>query len=363
VVASAPLSLVHHRPVVTFDDDVRGVIDTGATALLLSQDLADALGLVVVETVEERGDVFTVLEPPGLSVDGYDLDVDGLPCFGFDDTRVLGLAASGLDMVVPASLVARHAVVLDMVEGRATFGPPGSLSGSGVRVRARMAEDGVRVAVPVTVLGTELSMLLDTGVSCSLVADNVARAWGTAPGIEVSAASVGPGNMAGLRVEARTPMVRVPAVTVGEEFTVPSVAFVWRGDADVAPYDGSLGGNVLRSFQLGLDLSRGDVYLEQRAPLEAIATDADQVGVTLVLVDDGAGASEWTIGAAVTGLPPAVEVGDVLVAVDGTPVSGVPIGDVLAALGGQVGSMRHLALRRGDSPDLLEATVPVQRLL
>lgn len=360
VAGSAALTLVHGRPVVTLDGGVRAVVDTGASAVLITQSLADSMGLAVIETVEERGEVFTVLEPPSLAAGGHDLDVDGVPAYGFEDTRAIGLAALGVDLLLPAPVLARHAVVLDLVEGSCSFGAAGSLPAFGVRVGgARVADDGVRVVCECEVLGRPVVLLLDTGVSCSLAADRVVQSWlGAVADLPTSAACVGPGNMAGLAVEARTPMVRVPVLEWGREFTVPGVAFVWRGDADVAPYDGSLGGNVLRWFRLGLDVSRGEVFVEQRAPV-AFGGDADQVGVTLVLGDDG----DWVIGSTVTGLSPAVRAGDVLVAVDGAPVGGVPLGDVLAALGGAVGvTSHHLVVRRGDV-GLVEADAPVVRVL
>ncbi|MEA3021046.1 MAG: hypothetical protein QOI47_2570 [Actinomycetota bacterium] len=356
---SAPLTLVHNRPRVELDADgvaIAALVDTAGAALLLSQDAADEMDLAVIEVVEERGDTFTVLEPPSLSIGGYELDTDGLPAYGFDDTRVLGLGAHGLDIVLPATLLRRHAVELDLAGGTAWFGDAGTLVGAGLRVAAQVQTDTGLVTIDAEVLGGRVSLLLDTGVSCSLAADRVVRAWiDDRPDLPTSAAAVGPANMAGLRVEARTPMVRVPAVSWGD-FTVPGVAFVWRGDADVAPFGGSLGGNVLRWFRLGLDLRRGDVWFEQRAPALP-AGDADQVGITLVLDDDG----EWEVGAAVVGLD-AVQVGDRLVAVDGSPVSGVALGDVLAALSGEIGQRHHLVLRRGPT-ELVEADAPVVRVL
>lgn len=354
---SAALTLVHNRPVVTLDGGVRAVVDTGAMAILMTQALADSMDLVVIETVEERGEVFTVLEPPTLSVDGYELEVDGLPTYGFEDTRVIGLAALGVDLLLPGPLLARHAVTLDAVDGTCSFSTPGTLERFGVRGAARVDADGVRVVVDCEVLGGAVSLLLDTGVSCSLAADRVVKSWLSGTELPTSAACVGPANMAGLAIEARTPMVRVPLVEWAG-FTVPGVAFVWRGDADVAPYDGSLGGNVLRFFRLGLDVSRGDVFVEQRAPV-VFGGDADQVGVTLLLSDSG----DWTVGATVTGLSPAVSVGDVLVAIDGAPVGGVPLPDVLSALGGEVGSTSHHLVLRRDDVGLVEADAPVVRVL
>ena len=351
------LTLAHGRPVVDLDGGVRALVDTAGKAILMSQDLADALDLAVIETVEEQGDVFTVLEPPALTVDGYALDTDGLPTYGFEDTRRLGLAASGLDVLLPASVLRRHAVTLDLAGGTAWFGDAGTLEGEGLRVRADLHRDTGLVAVEVEVLGAVASLLLDTGVSCSLAADRVVRGWlASQADLPTSASAVGPGNMAGLRIEARTPMVRVPVLEWGD-FTVPGVAFVWRGDNDVAPFDGSLGANVLRFFKVGIDHARGELWVEQRAPV-TFGGDADQIGVTLVLDDEGS----WEIGAAVSGLADVgVQVGDHLVSVDGTPVDGVVLADVLALLAGEPGTTHHLVLRRGDTH--VEADAPAVRVL
>ena len=383
---TGPLTLVHNRPVVTLDGGVQALVDTAGSALLLSTALAESRGLAIIESVVgARGETFTVLEPPSLVIGGYELDVDGVPAYGFDDTRALGLAASGLSLLLPASVLARHSCRLDCVGGEAWFGPPGADEARvGVRLRGSMSSspgDGgaPRFAVSCSVGGVAgddddapLSLLLDTGVSCSLVSATVAQSWlastpSSSP-LPSSAACVGPGNMAGLPIEARTPMVWPSAVLVGGEFTVPDVAFVLRADADVSPFDGSLGGNVLRSFALGLDLARGEVWLEQRAVAGGVG-DADQVGVTVLLGDsvdaDGAvgAVGPWTIGSVLTGLSPSVQVGDELVSVDGRSVEGLPIDAVLALLSGSPGvDRRHLVLRR-DGSSLVEADAPVVRVL
>jgi len=208
---SAPLTLVHGRPVVHLDGDIRAVVDTAGAALLLAQDVADRLDLAVVETVEEQGEVFTVLEPPPLSVGGHALDTDGLPTYGFEDTRALGLAASHLDVVLPATLLQRHAVSLDVGEGIAWFGDAGTLDGEGLRVRADVATDTGLVTVTCRALGRDLTLLLDTGVSCSLAADSVV-------GVRVSAADF-PGDALealGARIDvARTRLAIDPDLDAG----------------------------------------------------------------------------------------------------------------------------------------------------
>lgn len=351
---TAPLTLVHHRPVVELGG-LRVLLDTAGSALLLDQAVANDLGLATVEVVEEGGQVFTVLEPPAIEL----LDTDGIPTYGFDDTRQLGMAAHRIDVVVPARVLQRHRVVLDPVDGEATI--DGDADPRGVRVPADVDPATGLVRLTVLVEGEPLTLLLDTGVSCSLAADRVVQRW-SEHGWPASAASVGPGNMAGLRVEARTPMVRVPEVEVGQ-FTLPGVAFAWRGDGDVAripgaPVDGSLGGSALRAFRIELDADHGSVWFEQRAPMAPVDEgDTDQVGVTLVLDDDG----DWAVGATVTGLAPDVLVGDRLVSVDGATCEGRTLGDVLTMLGGPVGARHHLVLQRDDA--VVEADAPVVRVL
>ena len=134
---SAPLNLVHGRPVATLDGGVRAVVDTAGAAILLAQSTADDLELQVIETIEEGGEVFTVLEPPSLSAGGYALDTDGLPAYGFEDARAVGLTADGLDLVLPASLLQRHAVVLDAL-GDGTTSPRSSTAASSTRVCVAM---------------------------------------------------------------------------------------------------------------------------------------------------------------------------------------------------------------------------------
>lgn len=351
---TAPLTLVHHRPVVELDE-LRVLLDTAGSALLVDQAIANDIGLATIEVVDEGGQVFTVLEPPGFEL----LDTDGVPTFGFDDTRELGMAAHGIDVVIPARVLQRHRLVLDPVDGVATIDGDGEPRG--LRVPADVDPTTGLVRVTVLVAGEVLTLLLDTGVSCSLAADRVMQRW-SAAGWPASAASVGPGNMAGLRVEARTPMVRVPEVEVGQ-FTLPGVAFAWRGDGDIAripgaPVEGSLGGSALRAFRIEIDPDHGSVWFEQRAPMAPVDEgDTDQVGVTLVLGDDG----DWEVGATVSGLAPAVQAGDRLLTVDGASCEGRALGDVLTLLSGAVGARHHLVVRRGDST--VEADAPVVRVL
>lgn len=330
---------------------VRALVDTAGSALCLSQALADELGLGVHEWLDDQGTPVAVLDPPALRVGGEVLDTEGLVAYGFEDTRPLGLAARHADLLLPAPVLRRHHVVLDHPGNTITVGPPGSLERVGVPVPAFVDGDTGFVVATVEVEGEPFELLLDTAV-CSTVADGLFRAWqGDHPGWPASGSAVGPGNVTGLHVEARVPMLRVPLVQFGP-FSLPEVAFAWRGAGDVAG-DGTLGANVLRLLRLDLDYSAGTVRAEQGAPFPD--NDAELVGVVLALGEEG-----YEVAATVTGLDE-VHPGDGLEAVDGAPVADLPLPDVLDLLRGTPGDRHVLRLRRDG--ETLEVHAPVLRLL
>lgn len=331
---------------------VRALVDTAGTALCLTASLAEELDLAVHERLDDGGTTVEVVDPPPLRVGDAELDTDGLVAYAFDDTAPLGLAARRAELLVPASVLRRHHVVLDEPAGTLTVGPPGSLERRGVAVAATVDAATGLVSVAAEVAGEPLELLLDSALGCCLVTDGLLRRWqGSHPDWPASASSVGPANMTGLPMEARIPMLRVPELAVGP-FVVPQVAFAWRGDGDL-PTEGALGGNVLRLFRLDLDYSAGSVRLEQGAPFAD--NDTEHVGVVLGLAEGG-----WRVEATISGLD-GVRPGDVLVAVDGVDVSDEALPEVLDRLRGAPGDHHRLTLGRG--PDVLDVDAPVLRLL
>jgi hypothetical protein len=327
------------------------LVDTAGTALCLSQALADELDLTVHEWLDDQGAAVAVVDPPPLLVGGAPLDTDGLVAYAFEDTGPLGLAARRADLLLPATVLRRHHVVLDGPAGVLEIGPPGGLERRGVAVPSEFDDHGL-VRLTIEVDGAPVTVVLDAALTCCLATDGVLRDWqGRHPDWPASASAVGPGNVIGSPVEARIPMLRVPAVEIGS-FTVPEVAFAWRGDGELAA-DGSLGGNVLDLFRVDLDYAAGSVRFEQGRPFPG--NDTEQVGVVLALAEDG-----WQIAAAVSGLD-GVRPGDLLVAVDGEPVADLALPGVLDLLRGAPGDRHQLLLDR-DGADV-DVDAPVLRLL
>jgi hypothetical protein len=331
---------------------VRALVDTAGTALCLRQSLVDELGLRVHEWLDDQGVAVSVVEPPELHVGDLVLDTEGLVAYGFEDVRPLGLAARHAELLLPATVLRRHHVVLDDPAGRMTVGAPGSLERRGVAVPTMIDPDSGLVLTSVDVDGEVFELVLDTAISSCLAVDPLLRAWqGDHADWPASASAVGPGNMTGLPVEARVPMLRVPLLEWGP-FQLPQVAFTWRGEGDVLG-EGALGGNVLRLFRVELDYSGGSVRVEQGAPFPE--HDAELVGVVLVLGDDG-----YEVGATVSGLDD-VRPGDHLVAVGGQDVAERALPDVLDLLRGTPGDRKRLTVRRDG--ETLDVDVPVLRLV
>jgi hypothetical protein len=347
-IGSAP----YHRGVAELIIDgrpARVLVDTAGSDLCISQALADALDLTVHDWVDgPDGSMVAVVDPPELVVGDAMLDTEGLVAYAFDDVRPLGLAARRADVLLPATTLRRHHVVLDDPAGTMEVGPPGSLERRGVAVPVSVDPVTGAFLTSVDVDGALVDLVIDTAVACSLVPDDVMRGWQTAnPGWPASVSSIGPANMTGMPIEARVPMLRVPLVQWGP-FSVPEVAFAWRAGV------GSLGGNVLRLFRLDLDWSAGSVRVEQGAPFSDDGTE--QVGVVLALDEDDV----YVIAATVSGLDD-VHPGDELVAVDGRSVDDLALPEVLALLQGTAGDRHELSLHRGE--EALVVSAPVLRLL
>jgi hypothetical protein len=331
---------------------VRVLVDTAGTALCLSQALVDELGLDVHEWLDDQGTAVSVVEPPELRVGDAVLDTEGLVAYGFEDVRPLGLAARHADVLLPATVLRRHHVILDDPAGVMTVGPPASLERRGVAVPTMIDPDSGLILTSIEVDGEAFELVLDTAVTSSLAVDGLLRAWqGDHPDWPASVSAVGPGNMVGLPLEAKVPMLRVPLVQWGP-FQVPEVAFTWRGDGDVLG-EGALGGNVLKLFRLDLDWSAGSVRVEQGAPFAE--HDAELVGVVLALGEEG-----WSVVATVSGLDD-VRPGDLLIAVEGVETAERPLPEVLDLLRGTPGDRKHLTVDRDG--ERLDVDVPVLRLV
>lgn len=368
--ATIPLATVHGRPRADLGitdasgrpGTVRALVDTGGGSLVMRREVADRLGLAIGHTVEVAGGELTTVEPPALWVGDVELDTDGVAAYAAGDEMVTGVEGEGIDVVLPAAVLRRHAVVLDYPAGELTVGPTGSIPHRGVPVPLDVHPGSGFGRLQVEVGGAVIGLLLDTGPSCCLIGDRVFREWiGAHPDWPTSAASIGPANMAGLAFEASAPVVRVAGVRIGP-FELPGVAFAWRHDdafesltpGVTQPVVGAIGGNVLQHFRVAIDVEKGYVHLEQGRPFAE--PDADMAGIVVGVAPDGG----YLVLATITGLDE-VQVNDRLLAVDGEAVAPLSLGQVVDRLRGvPAETVHHLTVERDGR--MLEVAAPVLRV-
>jgi hypothetical protein len=174
--------------------------------------------------------------------------------------------------------------------------------------------------------------------------------------------TVGFANMFGTPEEAEGSVLQLPALRYGENpLSKVSVAsfspglfqkFKERAGTETI---GILGGDAFRNYRVGVDYAHSTVYLDRVGRIAS--SDMSVVGVTLRPEPDG----RYTVVAIVEfdGKPSVtnVKTGDVLLGIDGAPVTGATMGQVWSLLGGSLGQTRSLMLEREGKRFTVNASV------
>lgn len=373
---TVPITLDHNRTIIdvrlTLPDGkltrVRGWVDTGNPELWITADLAKKLGLTLSGDPRPTlyGKERKATTPSEMQVGGMSISLAGVKeAHAILDRESIGPGCSA-EINLPATLLRSYDVVFDYPNRQFTIGTPGSVTFKGTPAKATISSAGL-VEVPSKVEGQSYTITLDTGASISLISSDLESRWHkTQPSWPYMKGAVGAANMWGLDDELQWEVLRLPTVLFGGT-TLQSVAVASFPDADLKRYDewagtsaiGLLGGNAFRSSRVGIDYAHSTVYLEQ--PPSAPAPDMDVVGLTLRPEPD----ERYTVMAVVDigGKPavPGVKPADVLLGVDGAPVTGATMGQVWSLLGGVPGQVRKLVIERGGQRLTVEA--PVHRFL
>jgi hypothetical protein len=118
---------------------------------------------------------------------------------------------------------------------------------------------------------------------------------------------------------------------------------------------GWLGSEALMNYRIGLDYAHSAVYFDIGRTFNF--PDFDLIGVILRPEDDGRftvlAIADYEGKASV----PEVRAGDQLVAVDGIPIRGSTLGQVLLMLGGEPGKERSLTVERAGEQFVVAAKV------
>jgi Aspartyl protease len=267
----------------------RFVVDSGGGAFLLTEKLANAIGLKPTGTAaNSEGARFAPAPPPQVRVGGMPLDLKG--------ARVLIMAGQdhfnfrdGADGMFPGHVLERYHAVFDYPGRKFTLSAPGSVKPRGVAVPSPVRPNNGFVRIDLAVGGRKFGFLLDTGASYTMISKATLEEWSAAEGTPWPrhVGAVGSANMVGGKSDAEALMMRVPEMRLGE-FVIGGAGAVSRpvgvyeksmSGMMTAPIVGALGGNVLRQFRVEIDYAAGVTYFERGGKDDI--EDLNLVGLTL----------------------------------------------------------------------------------
>jgi len=373
---TVPVTLDHNRTIIDVrlplsdgkTKRVRAWVDTGNPELWITADLAKKLGLELSGNARPTlyGQERPATVPAELQIGGMTVSLAGVKeAHAVLDRESIAPGCSA-EINLPSTVLRGYDVVFDYPNREFTIGPPGTVSFQGSAVKVAVTPAGL-VQVPSKIGGPSYSAMLDTGASISLLSSELVNRWHkTQPAWAFMKGAVGSANMWGLDEEPQWELLRLPDIAIGGA-TLRGVAIAAFPQDELKQFAeragtstiGLLGGNAFRDARLGIDYAHGTVYVA--AGSGKPAPDMDVIGLTLRPEPD----ERYTVlsVAEINGKPAlaGVQPGDVLLGVDGAPVTGATMGQVWSLLGGTPGQVRKLVIQRGQERMTVEAKV--QRFL
>ncbi len=315
--------------------------------------------------------------PVSFSIGAVSVIVDAaamLPATADDFAQQLG--PMPVEAILPAGVLRLFRVTLDYARPSVTLAQPSDTPAAGVAVPVRVNEGTSLISAEANVDGHRYPVVIDSGAGYSWWRGSVVRGW-LAVHPDWLRATGAPGRsnqaMVDQAFEQEGTLVRVPAMTLGP-LQLHDVGLLGSGPAGgglvgpvigrlfwsawekgaPGPVVGWLGGNVLSRYRISIDYRNHVTYWEQTSPPRADELDA--VGISLVHTP-----MQYRVGGLVRreGVAPVagVEVGDLLVAVDGRDAAPMTRGAVLDALHGKAGDHHRLTIDRGGRR--IEVDLPV----
>jgi hypothetical protein len=342
-------------------ETVRALVDTGNPDIWITANLAERLGLWhhSPQADSPLGRVYLVETPRTIGISGYELKVPrSVRGIAFVAPQVVpGLNA---EMNIPASVLAQADVEFDYPALQFGIGAPGSGNHEGAKAAIYVDKDTSRVFLPAVIDGVSYKLGLDTGNGYSSVEQALmAHLLQAHPEWPRLTGYLGASNTRGAPQELELQLIRVPQIQWGplhidqvgiNELFGKSGHSLAAGDVA-----GGLGGNMLKSFRIDIDYANGVAYFDK-----STAADADQLDMVGLIVrpeSDGSYSVEKEIDLTADATKSSIAVNDRLVAIDGTPVANMTMGQLVKALSGTPGQTKELLLRHGENTYSVKAVV------
>ena len=349
----------------------RAWVDTGGGSLLLTERLADDLGLARTgpETSSDDGRQ-APLSKPSVFIDTLPLDVSSVPgAHGIGGVFVLlgsQRIATGIDAEAffPANLLMRYHVVFDYPRRTFMIAMPGALSPHGERVLASVQRESGFLRIELAVDGKTYGFLLDTGGAYTMISRGLLeslaathRDWPRLIG------AVAEANMVAGQSDAEALLLRLAHMrwgpielkNVGAVSRRPGTFETYMTRLTSGPVVGAIAGNVLKTLRVDIDYPNDAVYIEKVREVDA--DDLDSVGLILGVADDGSYRISGIAHEDDHDVIEGIHTGDQLVSVDGMVVTGASRDRVIHSLRGRPGERRKLRLRRDGKDFDVEAVI------
>jgi predicted aspartyl protease len=360
--ATTPLYLEHERPWIDLEVEgrdekrhrMRFMIDTGGDAILLTEAMADELGIVITghNLIEELGMSLEPVNPPAFFLGNMRIDAR-TDAFVLRQKQTENLNGS-LPAMISGRALAGYRLTFDIPHQRFTISDLGNAWASGEMLLSPVHPQTGFARVEIEVAGERYGMLLDTGAGCTMVSPRIFEHWSQEhPEWPQIRGAFGSANKGQRNLDEGARMMRIPQFSLGFS-QLEGICIVARQEGNrleasseqmlTGPAIGALGGNVLKHFCYEINYSTGVSHLRQQS--QSDQQDLDMVGLSLTPVEDGG----WAILAIAESNDPrvltTVQVGDLLLEIDNQPVIGRPLEQVIDALRGWPGDRRILLLER-----------------
>jgi hypothetical protein len=359
---TVPVTLDHNRIVIDVyvplkdgtTKRLRGLLDTGSTDILISLHLAQLLDKNATCATEWC----SVAPPAAIVIGGMTISLTGISTArmparpaAFNDVLIPGMSP---EVILPSTILKNYDLVIDYANRQFVIGPPGSMKFSGTPIPMKVNRNG-RITLGGRIESRRYEFWLNTGRSATLVSPSLLDRWHQEhPNWPYAVGALGIADMKDGPEEMHREMMRLPAVDLGPT-TLRDVLVASSGSMAQKPAMADLGAEAFKGSRIGIDYAHSTLYVEQVN--SALTPGLDVVGLTLRPEVDG----RYTVVAVVPfdGQPsvPDVRAGDVLIGVDGAPVTGASLGQVWSLLGGAPGQVRKLIVERDGKRLAVDSTV------
>lgn len=368
---TVPLMLDHNRAVIDVSlslpdgsaQRVRAWVDNGNPDFYLSRRTATLMGLAISCGEKEC----TAPPPHEIAIAGMKIPLTAVreAKIPLKPVSAAAVMASGMnaEINIPSTVLRNYDVLFDFPDHEFTIGPAGSLKFKGIKAKVIVNAENALIQVPSQIENKKYNLGLDLGSSITFLSGELFDKLSAAhPDWPHMSGAVGPANMWGLEDEPKWKLMRVDRVQYGPLYLTSVVAVDFPNERMAffekragTPTAGLLAAEALMNYRIGLDYAHSAVYFDIGRTFKF--PDFDIIGLILRAQDDGRftvlAVADYNGKASV----PDVQSGDQLVAVDGIPVRGSTMGQVLLMLGGEPGKERVLTLERADKQFTVGAKV------